>query len=183
MSQALDIISQHSRFYKVILVHIVSFVAASSNSGKTTLIEKVVQILKARSLRVAVIKHASAGFDLDKPGKDSWRFQQAGADAVVLVGPDRMALMKKIKQEPSPQELEKMVPDADIVIHEGFKKAAVNKIEVFRHGISGDQPLCMNDASYLALVSDKPFDVSIPRFDLNDANGVAEFLIKKIGTK
>jgi molybdopterin-guanine dinucleotide biosynthesis protein B len=167
----------------VILVHIVSFVAASSNSGKTTLIEKVVRILKARGLRVAVIKHASAGFDLDKPGKDSWRFQQAGADEVILVGPDRMALMKKIKQEPSPQELEKMVPDADIIIHEGFKKAAVNKIEVFRHGISGDQPLCMNNASYLALVSDKPFDVSIPRFDLNDANGVAEFLVKKIGTK
>jgi molybdopterin-guanine dinucleotide biosynthesis protein B len=162
---------------------VVSFIAASSNSGKTTLIEKVVRILKSRGLRVAVIKHASAGFDLDKPGKDSWRFQQAGADAVVLVGPERVALMKKIEREPSPQELEKIVSDADIVIHEGFKKAASNKIEVFRHGISGNLPLCMNDASYLALVSDKPFDVSIPRFDLNDANGVAEFLVKKIGTK
>jgi len=162
---------------------VVSFVAAASNSGKTTLIEKVVRILKARGLRVAVIKHASAGFDLDKPGKDSWRFQQAGADAVVLVGPERMALMKKIEREPAPQEVEKMVPDADIIIHEGFKKAAVNRIEVFRHGVSGDNPLCMGDASYLALVSDKPYDVPIPRFDLNDANGVAEFLINKIGTK
>ncbi|HET6364359.1 MAG TPA: molybdopterin-guanine dinucleotide biosynthesis protein B, partial [Nitrospirota bacterium] len=150
---------------------VVSFVAAASNSGKTTLIEKVVRILKARGLRVAVIKHASAGFDLDKPGKDSWRFQQAGADAVVLVGPERMALIKKIEREPAPREIEKMVPDSDIIIHEGFKKAAVNRIEVFRHGISGDLPLCMYDASYLALVSDKPYDVSIPRFDLNDANG------------
>jgi molybdopterin-guanine dinucleotide biosynthesis protein B len=162
---------------------VVSFVAAASNSGKTTLIEKVVRILKARGLRVAVIKHASAGFDLDKPGKDSWRFQQAGADAVVLVGPERMALIKRIEREPAPREIEKMVPDSDIIIHEGFKKAAVNRIEVFRHGISGDLPLCMDDASYLALVSDKPYDVSIPRFDLNDANGVAEFLVKKIGTK
>ena len=162
---------------------VVSFVAAASNSGKTTLIEKVVRILKSRGLRVAVIKHASAGFDLDKPGKDSWRFQQAGADAVVLVGPERMALMKKIEREPAPQEVEKMVPDADIIIHEGFKKSAVNKIEVFRHGVSGSQPLCMGDASFLALVSDKPFDVHIPRFDINDAEGVAEFLVKKIGTK
>ena len=162
---------------------VVSFVAAASNSGKTTLIEKVVRILKARGLRVAVIKHASAGFDLDKPGKDSWRFQQAGADAVVLVGPERMALIKKIEREPAPREIEKMVPDSDIIIHEGFKKAAVNRIEVFRHGISGDLPLCLDDASYLALVSDKPYDVSIPRFDLNDANGVAEFLVNKIETK
>lgn len=162
---------------------VVSFVAAASNSGKTTLIEKVVRILKSRGLRVAVIKHASAGFDLDKPGKDSWRFQQAGADAVVLVGPERMALIKKIEREPAPREIEKMVPDSDIIIHEGFKKAAVNRIEVFRHGISGDLPLCMYDASYLALVSDKPYDVSIPRFDLNDANGVAEFLVNKIGIK
>jgi molybdopterin-guanine dinucleotide biosynthesis protein B len=162
---------------------VVSFVAAASNSGKTTLIERIVPILKARGMRVAVIKHVSTGFDLDRPGKDSWRFQHAGADAVVLVGPDRIALMKTIKQELSPQELEKMVPDADIVIHEGFKKAAVNKIEVFRHGVSGSQPLCMEDASFLALVSDRPFDVYIPWFDLNDVNGVAEFLVKKIRTK
>ena len=162
---------------------VVSFVAAASNSGKTTLIEKVVRILKSRGLRVAVIKHASAGFDLDKPGKDSWRFQQAGADAVVLVGPERMALIKKIEREPAPREIEKMVPDADIIIHEGFKKTAVNRIEVFRKGISGDLPLCMDDASYLALVSDKPYDVTIPWFDLNDANGVAEFLVNNIGKK
>ncbi len=162
---------------------VVSFLAASSNSGKTTLIEKIVQILKSRGLRVAVIKHASAGFELDKPGKDSWRFQQAGADAVVLVGPERMALMKRIENEPASQEIEKLVPDSDIIIHEGFKKVATNKIEVFRRGVSGDRPLCMSDNSYLALVSDSDFDVSIPRFDLNDANGVAEFLLNKIRTQ
>ena len=168
----------------MIVVQIVSFVAASSNSGKTTLIEKIVRILKSRGLRVAVIKHASAGFDLDKPGKDSWRFQQAGADTVVLVGPGRMALLKKIDREPSPGELELAAQDADIVIHEGFKTSAKNKIEVFRHGVSGDRPLCMDNPSYIALVSDGQHpDVSIPRFDLNDAEGVAEFLVKNIATK
>jgi len=157
---------------------IVSFVAACSNSGKTTLIEKVVRILKARGLRVAVIKHASAGFELDKPGKDSWRFQQAGADAVVLVGPGNMAVMKRIDREPSAPELEQAAGDVDLMIHEGFKTSAQNKIEVFRSGVSGEQPLCMEDPSYRALVSDKPFSLSIPSFDLNDAEGVAEFLVK-----
>jgi molybdopterin-guanine dinucleotide biosynthesis protein MobB len=161
-------------------MQVISFVAATSNSGKTTLIEKIVRILKLRGLRVAVIKHASAGFGLDLRGKDSWRFQEAGADAVVLVGPDKIALMRKLEHELSSRELAKLVSDADIVIQEGFKKEAKNKIEVFRHGVSGERPLCMDDASYLALVSDRPFDVKIPRFDLNDAEGVVEFIVSTV---
>jgi molybdopterin-guanine dinucleotide biosynthesis protein B len=157
---------------------IVSFVAAASNSGKTTLIEKVVPILKARGLRVAVVKHASAGFHLDKPGKDSWRFQQAGADAVILVGPGKLVLMKKTEHDLSPAELDQLTWDADIVILEGFKKDGQNQIEVFRQGVSGERPLCLDNPSYRALVSDRPFDISIPWFDINDAEGVAQFLIK-----
>ena len=159
---------------------IISFVAAASNSGKTTLIEKIVKILKARGLRVAVVKHASAGFDLDKPGKDSWRFQQAGADSVILVGPEKVALMKKVEVGPSPEELQSLAGDVDLVLLEGFKKSAKNRIEVFRAGVSGDKPLCMDDPSFLALVSDRPFTVSIPQFDINDANGVAEFIVQKM---
>ncbi len=159
---------------------VVSFVAARSNSGKTTLIEKVVKILKARGLRVAVIKHASAGFDLDRPGKDSWRFQQAGADSVVLAGPGKMAVMRTLDHEPFPEELERAAGDADIIIHEGFKQNAQNMIEVFRDGVSGVRPLCLDNRSYLALVSDRPFPVSIPCFSLDDAEGVAEFIVKKV---
>jgi len=156
---------------------VVAFVAASSNSGKTTLIEQVVRILKARGLRVAVVKHASAGFDLDKPGKDSWRFQQAGADTVVLVGPDTMAFMKKIIREPTPEELVQIAGDVDIVIHEGFKLSAKNRIEIFRHGISGNRPLSLDDPSFLALVSDQPVETTVTRFDWNDAAGVADFIV------
>ncbi len=159
---------------------IVSFVAASSNSGKTTLLEKVVRILKERGLRVAVIKHASRGFTLDRPGKDSWRFREAGADAVMLVGPDEMALMKKISREPSLDELQMMVQDLDVVIREGFKKDEGNRIEVFRSGVSGEQPLSITDPSFLALVSDAPFSIAIPRFDLNDAASVADFITAKL---
>lgn len=157
---------------------IVSFVSAVSNSGKTTLIEKIVKLLKARGLRVAVVKHASAGFELDRPGKDSWRFQEAGADSVVLVGPGKMAVIRRIDDVPSPEEIERAVSGVDIVIHEGFKKSAKNKIEVFRSGVSGDRPLCLEDRSYLALVSDQSFPVSIPCFDLDDAEGVANYLLK-----
>ncbi len=159
---------------------VVSFVSASSNSGKTTLIEKVVRVLKGRGLRVAVIKHTSAGFDLDKPGKDSWRFQQAGADTVILSGPGRLALMQKIKYEPTPDELARLAGDVEIVITEGFKKNVKNRVEVFRQGVSGEHPLSLNDPSYLALVSDIPFDVSIPCFDLNDAAGVADLIVRAI---
>ena len=156
---------------------IISFIARSSGSGKTTLIEKVVPLLKARGLRVAVIKHASKGFDLDRPGKDSWRFQEAGADMVLLASPERIALMKKLDAALPLAELERMVPDADIIIEEGFKREGKNRIEVFRSGVSGEEPICMSDASILALVSDRPYDVRIPRFDINDARSVADFIV------
>ena len=159
---------------------IVSFVAATSNSGKTTIIEKVVRILKERGLRVAVIKHASKGFELDRPGKDSWRFREAGADAVVLVGPDRLALVRTIEAGPSMKDLEALAGNADIVIREGFKHDALNKIEVFRSGVSGQQPLCATDRSFRALVSDRPIDVAVPRFDGNDAAAVADFIAIKL---
>jgi molybdopterin-guanine dinucleotide biosynthesis adapter protein len=159
---------------------VVSFVAASSNSGKTTLIEKIVPLLKARGLRVAVIKHASGGFDLDKPGKDSWRFQQAGADAVILAGSDKVALMRKTGHVPSLRELEQLAGDVDIALYEGFKESAKNKIEVFRHGVSGEYPLSLNDPSYLALVSDRPFRNAIRQFDINDADGVVNFIMSSV---
>jgi molybdopterin-guanine dinucleotide biosynthesis protein B len=158
----------------------VSFIAATSNSGKTTIIEKVVRILKERGLRVAVVKHASKGFELDHPGKDSWRFREAGADTVVLVGPDRLALMRAIDQEPSLREIDEIVGNADIVIREGFKRDTLNKIEVFRSGVSGAQPLCFTDTSIKALVSSSRFSVSIPRFDWNDAAAVADFIATKL---
>jgi molybdopterin-guanine dinucleotide biosynthesis protein B len=156
----------------------ISFVARTGDSGKTTLIEQLVKILKSRGLNVAVIKHASKGFDLDKPGKDSWRYEQAGADTVALVGPHKLAIMRRLDHDPDPAELADTL-DADVVFIEGFKKTAVNKIEVFRAGVSGERPLCMDDPSYRALVSDRRFDVPIPFFDLNDAAGVGNFILQE----
>lgn len=161
-------------------MNIFSFVAAASGSGKTTLIEKIVRILKTRGLEIAVVKHASKGFDMDRPGKDSWRFREAGAASVMLVSPDQMALIRSIKDMPSMEEIERFVGDADIIIYEGFKKNAPNKIEVFRAGPSGDRPLCLADPTFIALASDTAFDVQIPRFDINDADAIASFILSRI---
>jgi molybdopterin-guanine dinucleotide biosynthesis protein B len=159
---------------------VVSFVAASSNSGKTTIIEKIVPILKSRGLRVAVIKHASGGFELDTPGKDSWRFQQAGADTVILAGPDRVALMKKTDHRLSHDEIERLAGNVDIALYEGFKQGARNKIEVFRQGVSGERPLSQTDPSYLALISDKHYTIDIQQFDINDAEGIVDWILNKV---
>lgn len=161
-------------------MRIFSFVAASSNSGKTTLIEKIVPLLKGRGLSVAVVKHASKGFDIDRPGKDSWRFREAGADAILLAGPDGLALQKRLAHTPSLEELAAMLSGADVVLGEGFKKDAPNKIEVFRSGISADRPLCLSDDSFIALASDRRFELSLPCFDLDDAAGIAGFIAGKL---
>lgn len=157
---------------------IVSFVAAASGSGKTTLIEKIIRVLKGRGLTVAVIKHASKGFELDRPGKDSWRFREAGADAVLLAGDGQLALMRRVDRDPAPEELAVLAGDADVVIVEGFKKTGVNRIEVFRTGVSGAEPLCLQDRSFIAVVSDRRIDAGIPWFDLNDAEGVADLAVR-----
>jgi molybdopterin-guanine dinucleotide biosynthesis protein B len=160
-----------------VIANLISFVSASSNSGKTTLIEKIIPILKDRSVRIAVVKHASDGFQLDIRGKDSWRYRNAGADSVLLVGPDTLAYIGNTNNTLSLNDLERFVNDVDIVIVEGFKNEAKNKIEVYRHGISDGGPLCMDDREIIALVSDRRRDVPIPWFDLDDAMGVADFIM------
>lgn len=159
---------------------IFSFVAAASNSGKTTLIEKVVRILKKRGLRVAVIKHASKGFDIDHPGKDSWRFREAGADAVLLVGPGTIALQRRTEGTPRMDEVLALVGAVDLVIREGFKDEPGEKIEVFRSGGSGRKPLCADDRSIIALASDERMDAGIPWYHIDDAVGMADFLSAKL---
>jgi len=154
----------------------VSFVATASNSGKTTLIEKLIPLLKERGLTVGVLKHASKGFDPEQPGKDSWRFQEAGADIVALAGPGGTVLMRSGERELDPEDLNHILGTCDIVLREGFKSAGGDRIEVFRSGISGTRPLCLDDPSFIALATDTKFEVDILQFGLNDASGVAKFI-------
>ncbi len=136
---------------------IVSIVGLS-NSGKTTLLERLVSELKRRSYRVATIKHEGRGFDLDTPGKDSWRLVQAGSDMMILSSPEKLASIRKIDHDSTLQELVHLVGDsADIILTEGFKKGEAPKIEVHRTG----NELLFSPKELIAVVTEEPLDLPV----------------------
>lgn len=153
-------------------------VVGRSDSGKTTFLEKLIPALKTRGLRVAVVKHDSHGFEMDRPGKDTWRLRQAGADAVMISAPHQMALIRSgLDREATLDELAELVSsDVDLVLTEGYKSGDKIKIEVSRAAISGGELLCSRE-ELLAVVADGPRPVDVPNFDLDDAGGVADLLV------
>ncbi|HEU0282414.1 MAG TPA: molybdopterin-guanine dinucleotide biosynthesis protein B, partial [Gallionella sp.] len=108
--------------------------AGYSGSGKTTLLEKVIPLLTAQGLRIAVIKHAHHDFDIDKPGKDTFRHRQAGASEVMIISGQRWALMHELREEkePSMEDLCARFSPCDLILAEGYKCATMPKLEVFR---------------------------------------------------
>lgn len=162
-------------------VKAVSFVA-KSGTGKTTLLEKVIARLKERGFRVGVIKHDAHRFDIDHPGKDSHRLASAGADTMLIVSPEKLALVKKHAAPPSIAEiLATYFADVDIVLTEGFKKSSMPKIELHRRERSATL-ICRgeeNDPTLLAVASDEPLELDVPVLDLNDAGAVADFIEEK----
>jgi len=159
-------------------VKAISFVA-KSGTGKTTLVEKVIAELKRRGYRVGALKHDAYRFDIDHPGKDSYRFTAAGADTMVITSPEKLALVKKHATAPPIEELlATYFADVDIVLTEGFKKSALPKIEVYRAERSS-KLLCRDeehDPTLLAVAADVALDLDIPRLDLNDPVAVADFV-------
>lgn len=152
-------------------------IVGKSESGKTTLIETLIPELKRRGYRVGVVKHAHHGFDLDQPGKDSYRHRQAGANSVMIASPGQMALVKDMSGE----RLEDLVPyfeDVDLLITEGFKRDAAPKIEVFRVE-RHRQPACLDDPTLVALVSDTPLSLSVPRFAPDDTAAITAFVVSR----
>lgn len=156
--------------------------AGYSGSGKTTLIEKLIPLLRARGLSVSLIKHTHHGFDIDKPGKDSYRFRAAGAGEVMLAGEQRWALMRELRDEAQPslaQLLDKLSP-CDLVLVEGFKSAELPKIEVHRPA-TGHPMILDTYPNVVAVASDAALDVSVPVLDLNDVAAVARFVLAHVG--
>ena len=157
------------------MVPIVSIVG-KSNSGKTTLIEKLIAELGQRGYRVATIKHNLHGFDIDREGKDSWRHKHAGAVAVVVASPGRAALIEDTPGDYSLVELrDRYIRDADIVIAEGFKKNPHPKIEVCRTERRAER-LCGAGDNLIALTGDRPLAAEVPWFDWNDAPAIADLI-------
>ncbi len=155
-------------------IPIVSFVSACSGAGKTILLEKVVDILKQRGLRLAVIKHDAHRFEMDHPGKDTWRLAQAGADVVAISSPGKVALLEKVTAEKSLDEVVAMISGVDLILTEGFKQGGKPKIEVYRSELQ--TPLCSLTEELLAIAGDASLPV-VPCYALDDAAGVASELL------
>ena len=156
--------------------------SAYSGTGKTTLLRQLIPLLKARELRVSVIKHAHHHFELDFPGKDSYELRKAGADQTVICTTTRMALITEFDEPADEPELHEIIDmldteRADIILVEGYKDIQFPKIELHRETL-GKPFLYQNDASVIALAcdADPPANIGIPVLDINDVNAIAEFI-------
>lgn len=156
------------------MVPVISFVG-DSGVGKTTFLEKLIAVLKERGYRVGAIKHDVHRFEIDYPGKDSWRLTQAGSDVVVLSSADKLALIERPPAERTLDDLVAMMAGrVDIVVTEGYRGAAAFKVEVSRAAHSHILTARLDDL--IAIVTDQPFDYPAPQFGLEDAQHVADFL-------
>lgn len=174
-----DFISQSDR-----QIPYVSF-SAKSGTGKTTYLEKLVSCLKEKGLRIALIKHDAHGFEIDQPGKDSYRLRKAGVDTMILAGPDQTARLENHTfGEPSLNQLISSVEHADLILIEGYKFGSQPKIQLLRKGYS-ETPVG-NPENTIAYVSDFPYEPvpkNLPVFDLNKPQALATYLISLFDPK
>ncbi len=153
-------------------------IVSKKNSGKTTLLVKLIPELKGRGYRVGTVKHDTHGFEIDHEGKDTWRHKQAGADTVAISCPWKVSLIQDVEEELSlDQIVEAHFQDLDIVLTEGYKRMKKPQIEVFRSA-AHDKPLHERgkENTLVAMVSDVPVDLDVPRFDINDVTALADFI-------
>ena len=153
-------------------------IAGYSGSGKTTLLEKVIPLLKQHGLRISVIKHAHHDFDIDRPGKDSFRHREAGAYEVMIASGHRWALMHELRQEaePSLEQLCAQLTPCDLVLVEGYKFSPIPKLEVHRTE-TGHPLLYPNDPGIIAIVTDSKAALRLPVLDIDSPQQVADHIL------
>lgn len=157
---------------------IISFVGRSE-SGKTVLLASLIAELKRRGRKVAIIKHTHHDFDMDKTGKDSWKFSQAGGDVVMVSSSSRFAIFKQTGKDLEPQELSRfIVGDYDLILTEGFFESNTLKIEVHRKEWSGE--LRCSPPQLLAVVTDEPLTVDVPQFSKDEVEKIADLIEDKV---
>ncbi len=152
-------------------------VVGRSNSGKTVLICGLLPELKKRGYCVATIKHDVHGFDIDKPGKDTWKHSQAGADIVVISSPEKMAMIEKVNAELTLDQIIDRIDGVDLILVEGYKKNNKPKIEIFRSSIH-ESPLSVVNDDLLAFVSDIDPGLGVPVFSPNDYSGLTDLIVE-----
>jgi molybdopterin molybdotransferase len=177
--QMLDWVEDQAEGKELPIVSIVG----KSESGKTMLMEQLIAEFKKRGYKIAALKHCHGGMEIDHPGKDSWRYNQAGSDAVGISSPDKLAFIKNLDRELTIQEIVSIIgPDYDLILVEGFKRSRLPKIEVHREELGSD--LLCSPGELLAIVSDGSLDTSTadshkaPTFRLGDTVAIADFVEK-----
>jgi molybdopterin-guanine dinucleotide biosynthesis protein B len=156
-------------------------VAGWSGSGKTTLVVKLIPELMSRGLSVSTVKHAHHGFEIDRPGKDSYEHRQAGATEVMVTSGGRWALMHELRgaPEPSLEQLIGQMKSVDLLLVEGFKRESHDKLEVHRVGL-GKPLLAPQDPRIVAVAADGPVaDLDLPQLALDDVAGIADFIVTR----
>jgi molybdopterin-guanine dinucleotide biosynthesis protein MobB len=157
-------------------------VVGYKNAGKTGLMERLVIEITGRGFSVSTLKHAHHSFDVDHPGKDSYRHRHAGAHQVLLSSRTRWALMTEMRgdvEAPLADLLTRLNP-VDLVLVEGYKRDTHAKIEAYR-SVTGNPLIARDDATIRAVASDTALDTSQPVFDLNDTVAIADFILKEVG--
>lgn len=150
-------------------------IVGDSGSGKTTLLEKLIREFKRRGCRIATVKHhAHPGFEVDHPGKDSYRHAQAGSDHVVIAAADKVASYRKVEREPTLDEILMGIQDVDLVLVEGYRGAGKPAIEIIR-GDLGVHPM-LEYTDLIAIASNVVFDAPVPVFNMNDVQGIVDFI-------
>ncbi len=157
-------------------------IAGWKKSGKTTLVTRLITELTRRGLKVATVKHAHHGFQIDEAETDSGRHRRAGAAQVAVVSRDRWAMITELKGAPEPElaEVLSWLDPCDLVIVEGYKGAAIPKIEVRRSEAFGNEPLADRDRMVLAIAADHAAEGhGLPVFSLDDVTGIADFILAR----
>lgn len=152
------------------------------NAGKTGLMERLVTQISGRGFSVSTVKHAHHVFDVDQPGKDSYRHRQAGATEVLLASRKRFALMHELRDAPEPtlDDLLAKLSPVDLVLIEGYKRDAHPKVEAHR-AETGNPLIAPDDPTIRAVASDTALTLDRPVFDLNDTDKIADFILSEVG--
>lgn len=155
------------------MIPVLSFVG-KADSGKTTYLEKLIAEMKRRGHKLAIVKHDVHGFEMDHPGKDTWRHAQAGADVVCISSPAKYAIIAKVADEQPLSDIVARIDGVDVIFTEGYKREGKTRIEIFRPPVA-DAPLCRQD-ELVAIVSDAAVYPGLPRFGLDDPAAMASFI-------
>jgi molybdopterin-guanine dinucleotide biosynthesis protein B len=159
------------------MIPVFSIVGSKSNVGKTRVLCNIIRELRSRGYRVGTIKHDVHGFDIDHPGKDTWLHAQAGANVVTISSSKKMAIIEQLEEEYSLEDVINKINNVDIIITEGYKAENKPKLEVFRKEMS--EKLCSKDDELFGIITDTPFNKTIPQFDFSQTKEIVDLIEEK----